>query len=84
MSTSVLSSKGQIVIPKEVREKLGLGVGDRVQFVEETGGGFRIVPAMGDIRALKGSVAKPARAVSVEEMKSAVAARAARALGRRR
>ncbi|MFN0316642.1 MAG: hypothetical protein ACKVQA_16585 [Burkholderiales bacterium] len=51
---------------------------DRVQFVEETGGGFRIVPATRDIKELKGIIPKPKRPVSVEEMKQAIAGRAAR------
>ncbi|MGA3203629.1 MAG: AbrB/MazE/SpoVT family DNA-binding domain-containing protein [Bryobacteraceae bacterium] len=33
--TSVLTSKGQITVPQEVRERLGLKQGDRVEFVAE-------------------------------------------------
>lgn len=84
MITSILSSKGQVVIPKEVREKLGLDVGDRVQFIEETRGGFKIVPATGDIRTLKGSVAKPDQPVSVEAMQKVIAARATKSLRAKR
>ena len=32
--TATLSSKGQITIPVDVREALGLSAGDRVEFVE--------------------------------------------------
>lgn len=84
MITSVLSSKGQIVIPKEIREKLGLDAGDRVQFIEASSGGFKIVPVTGDIRELKGIVPKPKAAVSIEQMKKATAARAARTLQAKR
>ncbi len=31
--SSTISSKGQITVPLEVRKRLGLGVGDRVEFV---------------------------------------------------
>lgn len=34
---STLSSKGQITVPIEVRERLGLKEGDRVEFVIEHG-----------------------------------------------
>ncbi len=84
MATAILSSKGQIVIPREVRERLGIGVGDRVQFIEDAGGSFRIVPATSDIRELKGVVAKPKAAVSIEGMKNAIARRAARSAGGKR
>jgi AbrB family looped-hinge helix DNA binding protein len=33
--SSTLSSKGQITIPQEIRTRLGLSTGDRVEFVVE-------------------------------------------------
>ena len=33
--SSTISSKGQITIPQEVRNRLGLSAGDRVEFVVE-------------------------------------------------
>ena len=33
--TSPISSKGQITIPREIRERLGVRAGDRVEFVIE-------------------------------------------------
>jgi antitoxin PrlF len=33
--SSTISSKGQITVPLEVRKRLGLKTGDRVEFVEE-------------------------------------------------
>jgi AbrB family looped-hinge helix DNA binding protein len=36
-SQATLSSKGQITIPQEVREQLGLKTGDKVEFVAEAG-----------------------------------------------
>lgn len=35
MKSSSVSSKGQVTIPQEVRVRLGLKVGDRVEFVVE-------------------------------------------------
>jgi antitoxin PrlF len=35
MSKATLTSKGQITIPREVREKLGLNVGDKLLFEVE-------------------------------------------------
>ena len=33
--TSTISSKGQVTVPQEIRERLGLSAGDRVEFVAE-------------------------------------------------
>jgi antitoxin PrlF len=38
MATSRMTAKGQITIPKALRERLGLLPGDEVEFVEEEGG----------------------------------------------
>ena len=35
MTTAKITSKGQITLPKQVRDRLGLGPGDEVEFVEE-------------------------------------------------
>jgi antitoxin PrlF len=32
---SPISSKGQVTIPQEIRERLGVGAGDRIEFVIE-------------------------------------------------
>ena len=36
-NSSTISSKGQVTIPQEVRKRLGLEPGDRVEFVVEEG-----------------------------------------------
>ena len=36
-NSSTISSKGQVTIPQEVRRRLGLEPGDRVEFVVEDG-----------------------------------------------
>ena len=72
MTTATITSKGQITIPKEVRERLGVEAGDRLEFVEEEKGVYKVVAATKDVRHLKRIVAKPSRAVPVEEMNRAV------------
>jgi AbrB family looped-hinge helix DNA binding protein len=73
MATAVITSKGQITIPKEVRERLKVDAGDRVEFVEVEKGVFAMVAATRDIRDLKGIVPKPAKPVSTEDMNRAIA-----------
>ena len=36
-NSSTISSKGQITVPQQIRERLGLSAGDRVEFVSENG-----------------------------------------------
>jgi len=72
MTVAVVTEKGQITIPKPVREALGVKAGDRVRFLEVAKGVFQVVAAMRDVRMLKGLIAKPARPVSIERMKRVV------------
>ena len=44
MGTATITSKGQITIPKKVREALGLKAGDRVLFLPEEDGRVYIYP----------------------------------------
>jgi antitoxin PrlF len=73
MAASTLTSKGQITIPVQVREALGVDAGDRIEFVEVSKGQFAIMAATTTVRNLKGLITKPARPVSIEEMNAAIA-----------
>ena len=79
MATATLTSKGQITIPVIVRAALGVGVGDRVEFVQVEPGHFELVAATQSITALKGVVRKPAVPVTIVVMNDAIAARGAKA-----
>jgi len=77
MATATMTTKGQVTIPLDVRQRLGLDAGDRIEFVELESGGYAIKPAIEDVRSLKGLLRKPAKPVSVEDMNTAVRARGA-------
>lgn len=68
MSAATITSKGQVTIPKDVRTRLGVDTGDRVEFVEIQKGVFQIVAATQDVRSLKGIVPKPKKPVTIEDM----------------
>ena len=72
MTTAVVTSKGQITIPKPVRDGLGVETGDRVEFVEVERGIYTVVAATRDIRDLKGAIPRPTKPVSVEDMNKAI------------
>jgi antitoxin PrlF len=78
MATATVTSKGQITIPSQVRNALGLEAGDRVEFVEQGKGKFAIVAATRSVQELKGRFqGKRSKPVSIEEMNAAIAKRAA-------
>jgi antitoxin PrlF len=78
MPSAVLTSKGQVTIPKAVRDALGLDTGDRIDFIEAETGVYHVVAATRDVRELKGIIGKPRKPVSVDDMRRAVARRAGR------
>ncbi|OFZ89544.1 MAG: AbrB family transcriptional regulator [Betaproteobacteria bacterium RBG_16_66_20] len=78
MATAIVTSKGQVTIPKLVRDGLGVETGDRVEFVELERGVYTVVAATRDVRDLKGMIPKPARPVSVEDMNKAIRRHAVR------
>jgi antitoxin PrlF len=75
---ATLTSKGQITIPKAVRDSLKLHVGDRLEFLFDPDGSVRIVPATRPVTDLKAMLSRPARALSLEEIDAVIAERGAR------
>jgi AbrB family looped-hinge helix DNA binding protein len=74
---ATLTSKGQVTIPKIVRDALHLRTGDRLDFILESDGTVRVLPITGSVKRLKGLLPKPSRALTVEEMNEAIAKGAA-------
>jgi antitoxin PrlF len=79
MTTATVTSKGQITIPALVRSALHLGAGDRIEFVEIEPGRYEFIAATRNLCQLKGMFGQPAKAVSIDEMNAAIAARGASA-----
>jgi AbrB family looped-hinge helix DNA binding protein len=75
MHTATMTSKGQMTVPKPIRERLRIGAGDQVDFVINDRGEIVVRAATGDVKELKGLLrAGRARqtAVSVERMNAAI------------
>lgn len=68
MSEAKMTSKGQITLPKEIRDKLGLRQGDRVRFIVEDDGRVRMLPAKRSVAELLGILPNPGRKFSLEEI----------------
>jgi AbrB family looped-hinge helix DNA binding protein len=79
MPSSTITSKGQITIPRTVRERLNWRTGDRLDFTVDASGRVIVELAVADIRELRGLLHQPGRKpVSVEEMNEAIRRHAAR------
>lgn len=79
MPSAKISSKGQMVIPKAIREKLGLKSGDTLDFIIQDGGEIIVRPAVHDVRELKGILYRKGQSsVTVEEMKQTMRERSRR------
>ena len=74
MTVATITSKGQVTIPVDVRNQLGLHSGDRIEFSFNEGTGrYEVYPATRSLSSLKGVVKKPAAPVSVDDMNLAIA-----------
>jgi AbrB family looped-hinge helix DNA binding protein len=67
MAITTLTSKGQITLPKEVREHLHLGKGDRLEFVIRDDGEVQVKPVAGSYRELLGMLRRPRKPLPSEE-----------------
>ena len=74
MPTATLPTKGQLTVPKKIRELLRLDAGDLVDFVVSADGTVQMRAGSFDVLELRGLLKKPGRkAVSLEEMDEAIA-----------
>ena len=75
---ATITSKGQITVPKAVRDRLHLRPGDKVEFLVDDDGTVRVIPVTATLSQLKGMVQRPKRAVSLTEMEKAISKGAAK------
>jgi len=78
-----VTSKGQITIPKQVRDSLGLNKGTTVIVIEKDGEAI-LRPKTGRAVDLAGFLGKPpsGRSLTIEEIDDAIAEAAAKKFGR--
>lgn len=74
MATATVTSKGQMTLPKDVRDDLGLRPGDKVEFIKRDGR-YVIMPRNVSVASLSGILGKsPVGPMSIEEEEEAYAA----------
>ena len=75
MSTTTVTSKGQITIPKYIRDQLKIQSGDRIHFfIDDANGTVTFLPVKTDVKELKGIVPKPKKSITINDMNEAIKA----------
>lgn len=69
---SKITSKGQITLPKALRDDLDIDQGDRIEFIKNDDGEYLIIPIVRSLSSLKGFLPAPDKAVSIEDMNKAI------------
>lgn len=78
MATATMTTKGQVTIPKEIRDELGLAAGSKVLFVRVGPRDVRLVARTGAASDLVGVLARPGLpSLSVDELNDQIAEAAA-------
>ena len=70
---ATITSKGQVTVPKPIRDKLHLKPGDVIDFVLDEDGDLRVAPVKASVTRLKGMLPQPASPVSLAHMNEAIA-----------
>ncbi|MEM7481538.1 MAG: AbrB/MazE/SpoVT family DNA-binding domain-containing protein [Acidobacteriota bacterium] len=69
MTRATITSKGQVTLPKDLRERMSWKTGDRLDFALDASGRVTVELAGGDIRDVRGLLAREGPPpVSVEEL----------------
>ena len=71
MTKAKITSKGQITLPKQIRDLLGVHPGDQVVF-RPTEAGVVVEASTIDLLTLRGALKPKAKGVTVEGMKEAI------------
>jgi AbrB family looped-hinge helix DNA binding protein len=72
MSIATVTSKGQITIPQDVREELGIVTGTKVEFVRYATGHIAFVARTRSITELAGILKSDGPPLTIEQMDEAI------------
>lgn len=73
MPSATVTSKGQLTLPKAIRDRLHVNPGDTVEFVIEDSGQIHVRAGSVDVRDLRGLLRKPGRQpVTLDAMEEAI------------
>jgi AbrB family looped-hinge helix DNA binding protein len=72
MASAKVTSKGQITIPKVIRDALGLETGDQVEFLVHDQGLVEIRPRTRSLQSLAGTLRTSVRGAAVADMDAGI------------
>jgi AbrB family looped-hinge helix DNA binding protein len=72
MATATMTSKGQVTIPKEVRDALRLETGHRIAFQVREDGIVEMRPENVDLMSLRGIFKSSVKGVTLKDMNEAI------------
>lgn len=75
---ATITSKGQVTLPKPIRDRLQLEPGDKIEFLLDDDGRLRVEPVTASVRQLKGMLPRPGVPITLEQMDAAIARAASR------
>jgi antitoxin PrlF len=70
---ATVSSKGQVTLPAEVRRRLKIKPGSKLEFIIIDQEKIEVIPVMETVTSLKGMVPKPKKTLSLADMEKAIA-----------
>ncbi|MBD2597238.1 AbrB/MazE/SpoVT family DNA-binding domain-containing protein [Nostoc spongiaeforme FACHB-130] len=73
MVSTIITTTGQVTIPKEIRDYLNLDAGSKVDFVIDENGTVKLIPLNVPVQTLSGILHRPGtKSVTLEEMETAI------------
>jgi AbrB family looped-hinge helix DNA binding protein len=73
MASATITTKGQVTIPKEIRDYLNLDTGSKVDFVIDENGIVKLIPLNVPIESLSGILRrKGMKSATLEEMEQTI------------
>ncbi|QSJ18582.1 AbrB/MazE/SpoVT family DNA-binding domain-containing protein [Nostoc sp. UHCC 0702] len=73
MACATITTKGQVTIPKEIRDYLKLDTGSKVDFIIDENGTVKLIPLNLPIQKLSGILHRPGmKSATLEEMEAAI------------
>jgi AbrB family looped-hinge helix DNA binding protein len=73
MAVATVTSKGQVTLPVEIRRRLGIGAGTRLEFIVKNGDRLEVVRVGGRVRDVRGVLPRPRRKLSPHDIDAAIA-----------
>ncbi|AFZ03040.1 MAG: AbrB/MazE/SpoVT family DNA-binding domain-containing protein [Tolypothrix brevis GSE-NOS-MK-07-07A] len=73
MAITTITTKGQVTIPKEIRDYLNIDTGSKVDFVIDENGIVTLIPLNVPVQSLSGILHRPGmKTATLEEMEIAI------------